>query len=477
MSLDLKHNPQALQAYEDYERKTNLRHLSTGCWLVMILMPAGSLLDYFVYPEKTKFFLVLRLACAVCGGLVWLALRSPLRERFDRVLCLAVGLTPAFFMSWMIYATNGAASTYYAGLNLVLLSVSFIVRWSVDLSLAISLSIVGMYLGACFLSGSGRNVPSGLWVNNLYFLLVTSAFVVISGWMHRSLRVREFLLNYQLDQNKRELESTNTKLADQNDALARANREIREAEAQLVQSERMATLGRLSVSLLHDIRNPLTFAKQALFNLQSKPQSELSPVVQKQLGAIERGIERVEGIITPLYSFSHSAGDAPEMVDLAEVLTTANIFVSYELKDKNIAYEQHITPGQTVFANRNQFISVVINLIENAAHALEQKKFPEGESPAIRVTGWVDERRSFVAIRDNGPGIEPGQRARLFRAFATTKKPGEGLGLGLNICYNNIQKSGGDLSVNTEVGKFCEFVINLPVDAAAAATAANAPAK
>lgn len=469
MTLDLKQNPQALKAYEDYERKTNLRHLATGCWLVIILMPAGSLLDYFVYPEKTKFFLILRLACALCGAIVWLLLHSPLREKFDQLLCLIVGLVPAFFMSWMIYATGGAASTYYAGLNLVLLAVSFIVRWSVDLSLAISLSIIGMYLGACFLSGSGKNSPTGLWFNNLYFLLITAAFVVISGWMHRSLRVREFLLNYQLDQNKRELETTNIKLGEQNTALERANHEIREAEAQLLQSERMATLGRLSVSLLHDIRNPLTFAKQALFNLQSKAPTELSPAVHKQLVAIERGIERVEGIITPLYSFSHSASSAAELLDLADVLTTAHVFVSYELKDKNIVFEQHIAPGQTVFANRNQFISVLINLVENAIHALEQKTFPEGTPPAIRITGWVDDRRSFIAIRDNGPGIGNEQRDRLFKAFATTKKPGEGLGLGLNICYNNIKKAGGDLSVNTELGEFCEFVISLPADGAAAA--------
>jgi signal transduction histidine kinase len=226
----------------------------------------------------------------------------------------------------------------------------------------------------------------------------------------------------------------------------------------------------LSVSLLHDIRNPLTFAKQAIFNLQDKDKghAELSPAVQKQLVAIERGIERVEGIITPLYSFSHSASSAAELLDLADVLTTAHVFVSYELKDKNIHFEQHIAPGQTVFANRNQFISVLINLVENAIHALDLKTFPESTPPAIRITGWVDDRRSFIAIRDNGPGIAPEQRDRLFKAFATTKKPGEGLGLGLNICYNNIQKAGGDLSVNTELGQFCEFVISLPTDGAAA---------
>ena len=196
MNIDFKKNPDALKAYQDYERSTNLRHLDIGCWLIMILMPAGAVLDYFVYRKHFAFFLVLRLVCAACGAAVWLILRTRLKEKFDRLLCLVVGLTPAFFMCWMIYATEGAVSTYYAGLNLVLLGVSFIVRWSVRLSLAISLSVIGMYLGACILQGSTRSAPFGLWVNNLYFLLVTAVFVIISGWVQRSLRIREFILNY-----------------------------------------------------------------------------------------------------------------------------------------------------------------------------------------------------------------------------------------------------------------------------------------
>jgi two-component system, sensor histidine kinase PhcS len=463
-------------AFEQYERDVSIGNFKVACILGILLVPSFALLDFSLYPAFQYEFLAVRFGCSTLIAVFFTILLTNFGKKNYRFFTITLVLLPGSAICYMIFRTpEGAASPYYAGLNLVLLMTGFVLRWTFVDSMIATVLVTLEYLLACRLHGALH--LRGVFVNNLFFMLTTAVIVVTGNFYYSKFRYREFAYRYQLDASKRELESTNTKLAEQNDALARANREIREAEAQLVQSERMATLGRLSVSLLHDIRNPLTFAKQALFNLQSKAQPGFDPAAHKQLAAIERGIERVEGIITPLYSFSHSASDAAEMLDLAEVLTTAQVFVSYELKDKNIAYEQHIAPGQTVFANRNQFISVIINLIENAAHALELKKFPEGEAPAIRVTGWVDERRSFVAIRDNGPGIPPDQRARLFRAFATTKKPGEGLGLGLNICYNNIQKAGGDLAVNTEVGKFCEFVINLPVDAAAAAAVSTAPAK
>jgi two-component system sensor histidine kinase PhcS len=472
MNIDLKKNPEALKAYEDYERATNLRHLDIGCWLVMILMPAGAVLDYFVYPRKAAFFLVLRLLCAVCGAVVWLLLRTSIRERFDRILCLVVGLTPAFFMCWMIYATEGAVSTYYAGLNLVLLGVSFIVRWSVDLSLAISLSVIGMYLGACWLQGSARSAPVGLWVNNLYFLLVTAVFVIISGWVQRSLRVREFILNYQLDQNKRELETTNLKLAEQNEALNRANREIKEAEMQLVQAEKMSSLGRFSAGLMHDIGNQLNYIVTNTFTLRKKSR-KLPPELQAEMGPIftdiEDGLQRVDNIVSDLRTFSHPGEQPAEALDLADIFKLSLRFVSGEIKDKNIALELNLAPGQKAWFNRNQFILVLVNLLENALDALDEKKFAAGTVPTIAITSRLAGERSLISIRDNGPGIKPENQAKIFDPFFTTKDVGKGTGLGLSNCFGILRGFGGIISVSSVPGEFCEFTLDLPVHAEAAA--------
>ena len=473
MTMDLKKIPEALRAYEDYERSTNLRHLNIGCWLVMILMPAGTVLDHFIYPKQVEFFFDLRLICAACGAIIWLILRTNIRNKIDRTLCLFVGLTPAFFMCLMIYATEGVNSTYYAGLNLVLLGVSFIVRWSVDLSLAISLSVIGMYLDACFLQGSAQSAPVGLWVNNLYFLLITAIFVVISGWVQRALRIREFILNFELDQSKRELETTNTKLAEQNSALEKANREIKEAEAQLIQAEKMSSLGRFSAGLMHDIGNQLNYIVTNTFTLRKKTR-QLPPELQSELGPIfsdiEDGLQRVDNIVSDLRTFSHPGEQPAEAIDLADIFKLSLRFVSGELKEKNIALESNLFPGQKVWFNRNQFILVLVNLLENAIDALEEKKFTTGMRPTITFTSRLEDDRSLIFIRDNGPGIKPENQAKIFDPFFTTKDVGKGTGLGLSNCFGILRGYGSTIAVNSVPGEFCEFILDLPAHAAAGKT-------
>lgn len=471
MKLDFQNNPEALKAYEDYERNTNLRHLDIGCWLIMILMPAGAVLDYFVYPREAPFFLVLRLVCAACGLIVWLLLRTRVRK-FDRVLCLVVGLTPAFFMCWMIYAKEGANSTYYAGLNLVLLAVSFIVRWSVDLSLVISISVVGMYLGACVLHGSIKTAPIGLWVNNVYFLLITAVFVVISGWVQRSLRIREFILNYELDQNKRELQNSNAKLAEQNIALNRANREIKETEMQLVQSEKMASLGRFSAGLMHDILNPLNYAKTGLYTLHKKSRRlppEQSAEFNQVLTDVKEGVDRVQEIVQSLRNFSHPGEQAAEPIELAAMLNDVRRFVAGGLKEKNISLEVNLPPQQIVWIGRNDFSVILINVLENSIDALSGKTFAPGEQPTITVSSHSEGDRTLIIIRDNGSGIDPQIIAKIFDPFFTTKDVGKGTGLGLSLCFGMIRGYGGTIGVVSEPGKFSEFTLNLPATAEAAA--------
>ena len=133
MRSDPQENAEALTAYADYESQLTVRHLEIGCFLVMALMPAGVVLDYFVYPQKIVFFLVLRLICVLLTVLVWLFVRASISKKFHRLLGLFVALLPVFFICWMIYATKVPTSPY-SGFNLSLLAIALIMRWSVELS-------------------------------------------------------------------------------------------------------------------------------------------------------------------------------------------------------------------------------------------------------------------------------------------------------------------------------------------------------
>ena len=448
------YDAQALQAYAEYEKKITGDHLYVGCWLVITLMPLGILLDYFVYPEKLWFFMGLRAVSVVLAVAVLLFLRYPLSRRYYRSLGLFLAINPVFFICCMIAEApaekgGAAGSPYYAGLNLCLLAIGFIMRWSVDLSLMASVAVFVLYLGACFSQGQIPSAQRGLFANNLYFLTLTSFIVIVGSWLHRELRVQEFMSRYALDERTRELELAITRL--------------REAEAQLVQQEKMASLGVLSAGIIHEINNPLNFAATNLFALR-KQVATLPPAPQAAIGEIlsdiEDGLARVKNIVSDLRLFTHPDSGVLEMVPLQEVVQAALRYLSGEIPE-SVRVEVQIPPGLMVRANRNKLVHVLINLVENSLDALRLKSFGS-ETPCIRIAAHAEQERIRLQVWDNGPGIAPEHLPRVFDPFFTTKDVGQGTGLGLSICYRLLQECQGTIQVQSEPGRYCLFTLEFP---------------
>ncbi len=254
------------------------------------------------------------------------------------------------------------------------------------------------------------------------------------------------------------------KLAKQNQALESAIEQLKETEMQLVQSEKLASLGRMSAGIIHEINNPLNFATTGLFTLRNKGK-HLAPEQQKEyaeiLQDVEEGIKRVKTIVSDLRMFTHPNTDEVEPVEVAEVVGSALRFLSNEWRDR-VRLEQEIPEHQTVRANKNKLIHVMTNLLQNSLDALRKKSFQD-DKPTIRLAGRLENGRSILSIRDNGPGIDPANLDKIFDPFFTTKDVGEGMGLGLSICYRIVQECEGKISVKTEPGKFCEFTLEFPV--------------
>ena len=135
--------------------------------------------------------------------------------------------------------------------------------------------------------------------------------------------------------------------------------------------------------------------------------------------------------------------------------------MSNEWRD-TVQIEQKFAERQTIFANKNRLIQVIVNLLQNSLDALKTRSFATGEKPTIWIEGRVENGQSILAIRDNGSGIEAKHLDKIFDPFFTTKDVGEGMGLGLSICYSMVQEYGGKISVKTEPGKFCEFTLEFP---------------
>jgi len=256
------------------------------------------------------------------------------------------------------------------------------------------------------------------------------------------------------------------KLSWQNKVLESTLEELKETESQLVQSEKMASLGRMSAGIIHEINNPLNFCKTGLYALKNRSNRVETGFQEQYLDIIkdiEEGVDRVKTIVSDLRTFTHPNTEHFDQVPLAKMLESALRFLATEWKDK-VEITIEIEDNQTVLVNANKLLQVLVNLIQNALDALKDKNFVDSK-PAIRIQAVTEGEKVLLRIRDNGEGISPENMSKIFDPFFTTKDVGQGMGLGLSICYRIVQECGGRIYAKSEVGKFCEFTLEFPKEA------------
>ncbi len=469
MTSSITDNKEVRDAFAEYDREETISNFKVACALGILLMPAGIFLDRWVYAGKTDlldYFLKIRFLCSGLIGLFFGILLTKFGRKHHRKLGVTLFALPASAIAVMIYYQDGAGSLYYAGLNLVLLVLAFVLHWTFFESLSAVALVIIFYVSACLFHGPITRDVIGEFVNNLYFLILTGIIVVTGSYFHSKSRYREFALRFELNKNRRTLENSNKKLDVQNKELADTIQKLTEAESQLVQSEKMASLGRMSAGIIHEINNPLNFATTGLFTLKKKGK-HLPPEQQEEyvdiVKDIEDGIGRVKNIVSDLRMFTHPSTENLDQVEVSEAITSALRFLSNEIKDK-VVIEQKLVDHQTVRANKNKLIHVFVNLIQNSLDALRTKPFNNCEKPTITIQGRVERGSSYIVVHDNGPGIAREHVDKIFDPFFTTKNVGEGMGLGLSICYRIVEESRGKITVRTEQGKYCEFTLELPAN-------------
>ena len=252
-------------------------------------------------------------------------------------------------------------------------------------------------------------------------------------------------------------------LARQNQVLEATIEQLKETEVQLVHSEKLASLGRMSAGIIHEINNPLNFAKTALYvlrimteSLSQNEKTEFREVLQD----MAEGIDRISSIVSDLRTFTQPHLTQLESVSVVEVVNSALRLLSNEWENK-VKIEKEIPETQTIWANRNQIIQVLVNLLQNALQTLEKKHCSE-TGATIWLRGIEENGESLVIVRDNGEGIAAENLQKIFDPFFTTKDVGEGMGLGLSICYRIINQHRGRIQVQSERGAYSEFTLHFP---------------
>jgi len=249
----------------------------------------------------------------------------------------------------------------------------------------------------------------------------------------------------------------------------------RELYQQLLQNEKLAAIGQLVSGVAHELNNPLATVLSWAERLSEMPLDDTS---KRGVNVIAAEAERAARIVKHLLTFVHKRASTRAMVDLNQVVRDTLTLRNYDQSVNDISTLTALAGGlPKVFVDQYQMQQVLLNLITNAEQAMQAA---HGRGTMV-VRTWHDAERNLVVLEvtDDGPGVAPENKTRIFDAFFTTKEVGKGTGLGLSLAYSIVQEHGGRLRVDSAVGQGASFVMELPVtpgEPVAPSVPAQAPA-
>ncbi len=309
----------------------------------------------------------------------------------------------------------------------------------------------------------------------------------------RLIREQNSILEMKVEERTRALTSSNESLRD-------ALRNLKEAQSQLVEAEKMASLGQLTAGVAHEINNPINFVTsnvaplkrdinmvwETLDEIEKLAFDEQVSLTEKKdriesfkqemdidylkteieflLKGMHDGAHRTAEIVKSLRIFSRVDEDTVKFADINEGLESTLVILSSLVRD-GITVETIYGDIPKVECHAGKLNQVFLNVLTNAVYAINDKfKNNPGGTLHIETGIHEDEKYVFIRIVDNGVGIPEEIREKIFEPFFTTKDVGEGTGLGMSIAYNTIAKHHGRIVVNSELGEGTSFTLVIPIE-------------
>ena len=267
-------------------------------------------------------------------------------------------------------------------------------------------------------------------------------------------RLRNLLRNANLEQD---LHRRNHELED---ALA----QLSETQDQLIHSEKLNALGRLSAGLLHEINNPLNYTLTALEFAKNDPVVESAGDLKETLSDIDEGMQRIRGIVKELRAFAYPSKSEKIAFELSKATNAAIQIAMHEMQ--GIRVDNRVEPGLMVVGSHNHITQVTMNLISNAFKAIRSAN--TSRSGEVVISTQIEGERVSVSVLDNGPGIPDEVIDRVFDPFYTTAAVGDGMGMGLSICQTIIHNHDGELKVESRYGEWTRFSFDLKLETSTA---------
>ena len=339
----------------------------------------------------------------------------------------------------LIGYSGGVTSSFY--LILLMPVISGATAFGLPGTAAVSLAACGVYLSFLLFLGEDQYIPEDQKLE----LVLRSIFLPVVGY-----------LTHELAQaNRREAQKAQAAAEE----LARANRNLKEAQAQVRRAERIAALGQLTAGLAHELRNPMGTMKTSAELLARNVAAE-NAVAREMAGFIAEEVDRTNSLITRFLDFARpqhlkmEQGDLPAMLDRAIVRfereqasagrTGITIFKNYSLDVPPVTFDAELMER------------VIVNLLTNAAQAS-----PPNSVVTVK-TQLTGDGKAEIAVIDRGSGIDPKNLENIFNPFFTTKS--DGVGFGLAIVAKIVDEHGGRIEVESTPGEGSVFRVQLPLE-------------
>jgi signal transduction histidine kinase len=419
-------------AFEATEQERRVRFSKIGCVLALALVPAGSSLDFFIYPDYFSLFVVLRLVCDILIALLFALHYTAIGIKHIRSLTFAWLLVVQITICAMIYVTDGYESSYYAGLNLTILGMGILLPTTLSEAILFCGATLGLYVGSCS-ANALEGVDNRIAFNNIYFLVLTgiiSSTAVFYNWRRR---LMEFRLNFNLDMRNKQL-----------------------AEMDRLKSEFFANIS-------HELRTPLTLILAPVEDLLQGGQ-RLSDKVAIPLGIVRSNALRLLKLVNELLELIRLEEGKSRLreqpVEVTALLSGLTDSMSNLAQARSIELIKALDEAPlTVKGDPRALEKIVINLLNNALKFTE----PGGR---VEVHAGIAGELVEIRIADTGIGIPAPDLPHIFDRFhqvdgSSTRKY-QGTGLGLALVKELTEKQGGRVEVHSRPGHGTVMSVLLP---------------
>ncbi|WP_412471722.1 ATP-binding protein [Halobacteriovorax sp. RT-1-4] len=237
--------------------------------------------------------------------------------------------------------------------------------------------------------------------------------------------------------------------------------ELKQIHNQIIQADKLSTIGEITATISHEISNPLTIASgniELISVLLAGEELKENDIIHESISDTRESIDRITKIVKGLKSFLHNRESDKKFITLEDIINKSLTLLKLPLEQNQISLDFNVNTSSIVKVNPIEIEQVIINLVTNAIHALGEVNTKD---PKISLSISSNDVCYIITVKDNGRGIPEENRGKIFDSFFTTKEVGEGTGLGLSISSKIIDSYSGSLElIDTKTG--CEFQITLP---------------